>query len=124
MNVFSGGRGMVNLPMESREVTPEELAENFPTVEVLTKWHAGEEADWPPEPQFEESAMPQLRFGVGQKVLCRVGPKEWHSGEIIQTWYREVTWPNGAWAPYKVKLDDGRCIFAPGDMEQIIKAAP
>ena len=45
----SGGRGMMGLPMEPREVTPEELEEEFPTPDVLEKWHRGEEAEWPPE---------------------------------------------------------------------------
>mmetsp|Transcript_10218 Transcript_10218/g.15687 ORF Transcript_10218/g.15687 Transcript_10218/m.15687 type:complete len:119 (-) Transcript_10218:29-385(-) len=117
---------MVALPMEAREVTREELDHEFPTVDVLTKWHAGEEAEWPPEDDLNIGApeMPPLRFNVGQNVLCRVGPTEWHKGVIVQQWYRETTWPAGAWAPYKVALEDGRSIFAPGDMDQIIKAAP
>mmetsp|Transcript_20358 Transcript_20358/g.22777 ORF Transcript_20358/g.22777 Transcript_20358/m.22777 type:complete len:228 (-) Transcript_20358:186-869(-) len=120
----SGGRGMVGLPMESKDVTVADLKEFFPTTEVLRKWHKGEEAEWPPNPEFEDAEMPTLRFNAGQRVQCRVGPTEWHSGIILQTWYRETSWPAGAWAPYKVKLDDGRKIFAPGDMEQIIKLEP
>jgi hypothetical protein len=112
---------MIGLPMEAAEVTLEELRNHIPTVEYLQKWHAGEEADWPPEPEFDESQMPKLRFDLGQRVQCRVGPTEWHSGTIIQLWYRENTWPPGSYAPYKIKLDDGRNIFAPGDLEQIIR---
>ena len=112
---------MFGLPMNASEVTLEELCENFPTEEYLRKWAAGEEAEWPPEPEFDDSLMPQLRFAVGAKVLCRVGPEDWFPGTIIQKWYREDTWPKGAWAPYKVELDDGRKIFAPADLPQIIK---
>jgi hypothetical protein len=114
---------MFGLPLEANEVTLEELQENFPTEEYLRKWAAGEEAEWPPEPpdDFDESRMPSLRFEVGTKVLCRVGPQEWFGGTIVQKWYREQTWPQGAWAPYKVELDDGRKIFAPADLPQVIK---
>ena len=122
--IGSGGRGMLGLPMEAKDVTTEELHECFPTDDYLSKWHRGEEAEWPPEPEFDESSMPELRFEVGTKVLCRVGASEWHGGTILQQWYREESWPQGAWAPYKVELDDGRNIFAPGDLEQIIKRRP
>jgi hypothetical protein len=29
-----------------------------------------------------------------------------------------------AFAPYKIELDDGRNIFAPGDMDQVIRRDP
>lgn len=115
---------MMGLPMEAKEVTVEELKESFPTEDVLRKWHNGEEAEWPPEPELNEDKMPTLRFEVGTKVLCRVGATEWHGGTVLQKWYREQSWPPGAWAPYKIELDDGRNIFAPGDLDQIIKLAP
>jgi hypothetical protein len=115
---------MFGLPLEANEVTLEELQENFPTEEYLRKWFRGEEAEWPPEPEFDDERMPTLRFDVGTKVLCRVGPDAWHAGTIVQKWYREESWPQGAWAPYKVLLDDGRNIFAPGDLPQIIKERP
>lgn len=112
---------MLGLPMMADEVTMEELREDFPTEDVLRKWHRGEEAEWPPEPEFDEARMPQLRFDIGDKVECRVGPSEWHAGTVMQRWYRESTWPNGAWAPYKILLSDGRNIFAPGDLDAIIR---
>jgi len=118
----------MGLPMEAKEVDPEELKNIFPPREILEKWHRGEEAEWPPEPEWEEGAMPSglppLRFAVGQKVLCRVGAEDWGPGTIVQLWYRESHWPPGSWAPYKIKLDDGRDIFAPGDLDQVIKANP
>jgi len=122
----SGGRGMLGLPMEAKEVTEEELTSAFPTKNVLEAWHRGEDADWPPEPkeETEENVLPDLRFEVGTRVMCRIGPDPvtgWTRGEITQLWYREASWPPQAWAPYKVKLDDGRDIFAPGDMDQVIK---
>ena len=111
--------------MEAKEVTKEDLAASFPTKEVLEKWHRGEDADWPP--MGAEPQMPQLRFDIGTRVLCRIGPNaetDWAPGQIILLWYRESSWPPGSFAPYKIKLDDGREIFAPGDMDQIIKRAP
>jgi hypothetical protein len=113
---------MLGIPMSSKEVTEEEVAEVFPPEEVLRKWFAGEDVDWPPEE--EDAALPTLRFDVSQKVWCRIGPDPvtgWAKGTVVQLWYREQSWPEGSWAPYKVRLEDGRDIFAPGDMDQIIK---
>jgi hypothetical protein len=109
----------------------EELKDNFPTVDYLRKWFNGEQAEWPPDLDDDEEdegvpmvgRMPNLRFEVGTAVQCRVGPEEWFPGIITQKWYRENTWPQGAWAPYKIRLTDGRDIFAPADLPQIIKAA-
>ena len=113
---------MIGLPMEAREVTKEELEAMFPTTEVLEKWHKGVDADWPPTE--EPGEMPTLRFSVGTRVQCRIGPdatKDWASGTVSLLWYRETSWPPGSFAPYKITLDDGRDIFAPGDMDQIIR---
>jgi hypothetical protein len=116
---------MMGLPMEAHEVTEEDLKHHFPPPEVLGKWHRGEEAEWPPMDDNDDGdALPQLRFEVGQRVFCRVGPDPttgWAPGTVVQLWYREPNWPNGSWAPYKIKLDDGRFIFAPGDMDQVIR---
>jgi len=122
----SGCNGIFGLPMEAKEVTKEELQNNFPTKEVLEKWHAGEDADWPPMDD-QPAEFPELRFDLGTRVLCRIGPdatKDWAPGKIIQLWYREPGWPPGSFAPYKIELDDGRNIFAPGDMDQVIRKAP
>lgn len=114
--------GAFGLPMSAHEVTLEELQGKFPTSEVLEKWYNGEDADWPPMEQME---LPELRFDVGKKVLCRIGPdieKDWAPGTITQLWYAEENWPPGSFAPYKIKLDDGRFIFAPGDIDQVVRA--
>lgn len=112
----SGGQGMIGLPMEAKEVTDEEIEQHFPPHRILEKWYKGEEAEWPePEP---------LRFIVNQKVLCRVGPTSWAPGTVQQLWYREPSWPPQSFAPYKIRLDDGRDIFAPADMDQVIRLNP
>lgn len=111
---------MVGLPMEAKDVTLQELDNAFPPPDVLEKWFLGEEVEWPPmdEPSTD------LRFDIGTEVVCRVGPTDWAPGRVIQLWYREASWPDGAFAPYKIKLDDGRDIFAPADLDQIIKLNP
>jgi hypothetical protein len=122
---ISGCNGIFGLPMEARDVTKDDLKDRFPTVDVLEKWYAGEDADWPP--MEEEPELPELRFQVGTRVFCRVGPdaiKDWLPGTIVLLWYREPKWPMGSYAPYKIQLDDGRNIFAPGDMDQVIRLQP
>ena len=120
----AGGRGMMGLPMEAHEVTIEIIKENFPYGDVLEKWSKGEEAEWPPMDMMTDQ-LPDLRFDVGQKVECRVGPDEvtgWAKGTVAQQWYREQGWAEGSFAPYKIDLDDGRAIFAPGDVDMVIRA--
>lgn len=121
---------MMGLPAESKDVLKEDLLEGFPTKEVLEKWSRGEEAEWPPfdddEDFADEANQPTLRFEVGEKVECRIGPDEvtgWAKGSVMQLWYREQGWPPNSWAPYKIQLDDGKCIFAPSDLDQIIRKA-
>ena len=106
---------MFGVPMEAQEVTEKDIQNAFPTTDVIEKWHKGEDAEWPPDEPIV------LRFYVGSYVLCRVGPTEWAPGQVIQLWYREPNWPQGSFAPYKIKLEDGREIYAPADMDAIIK---
>ena len=101
---------MFGVPMEAQEVTEKEIKAAFPTPDVIEKWHKGEDAEWPPEDEPIE-----LRFYVGMHVLCRVGPTDWAPGKVLQLWYREANWPPGSFAPYKIKLEDGREIYAPID---------
>jgi len=109
---------MMGLPMEAKEVTEEELQHVFPPAEILEKWYRGEDAEWPVEEPLE------LRFEVGFQVLCRVGPTEWAPGVVKELWYREPSWPEGSFAPYKIRLGDGRDIYAPADVDQIIRLNP
>jgi hypothetical protein len=106
---------MFGVPMEAHEVTEKEIKEGFPTPDVIEKWQKGEDAEWPPDEPIE------LRFHIGSFVLCRVGPTEWAPGHVFQLWYREPHWPPASFAPYKIRLEDGREIYAPADMDQIIR---
>lgn len=64
---------------------------------------------------------PALRFQVGQKVECKVGPgpSDWEAGTITRLRYMEPDWERPA--PYQILLDDGRYIFAPEDTEAVIR---
>ena len=80
--------------------------------------------DWPPlDNIYEEDKIweepeiqrPPLRFRVGQRVECRIGPNPvtgWASGKIIKLWYQEPSWPPDSWVPYKVLLDNGNFFCA------------
>jgi len=123
-----GKTGMTGIPMESHEVTQEDVMQFFPTEDVLSAWARGEEMEWPPyidddedDGEMNPDTFPKLRFEIGTRVKCRVSQDSWSAGKIIQLWYREPHWPKMSWAPYKILLDDGRNIFAPGDSDQIIR---
>eukprot|EP00984_Skeletonema_dohrnii_P020804 scaffold10223_cov96-Skeletonema_dohrnii-CCMP3373.AAC.12 len=83
-----------------------------------TKGSIGEDID------SEILAVPELRFKVGQRVICRVAGPEgicWAHGWVIRIWYRDASWPEensiDDWAPYQIELDDdeGTKVFAPFD---------
>lgn len=59
-----------------------------------------------------------LRFNVGQRVLCKFGGESWARGKIVDFWYHEP-WMHQA-APYQVELDDGRLISVPIDTDEVI----
>ena len=63
-----------------------------------------------------------MRFAVGDRVCCRVGESEWAPGRIAKLSYREEHWPRGRVAPYQVQLDDGQHIFAPHDIDDLIRS--
>mmetsp|Transcript_11593 Transcript_11593/g.31240 ORF Transcript_11593/g.31240 Transcript_11593/m.31240 type:complete len:270 (-) Transcript_11593:256-1065(-) len=93
----------IKVGLEAHQVDYPDLQEALPPVEVITSWSQGEDAK-----------SPELRFANGLKVQCRVGADPvtgWAAGTIVALWYREEAWPSGAYAPYQIKLDDGRLIF-------------
>ncbi|GMH65252.1 hypothetical protein TrVE_jg12774 [Triparma verrucosa] len=125
----SGGRGQFGIPCESREVGEEELDEFCPPVDVFTEWYNGNSVEWSPfqDDEYDMNDEQALRFRVGTLVQCRVGADPvtgWANGHITELFYRENNWPPGQMAPYKVALDDGRNIFAPQDIPEVIRARP
>jgi len=128
----SGGQGMFGIPSEVKDVSKEDIDHFAPTEDIFKAWHKGEAAEWPPDVEdggmglggdLDSMELPKLRFEIGTKVLCRVGPnpEDWLPGEVIELWYKEPNWPPDSFAPYKIKLENGSNIFAPGDMDQIVK---
>lgn len=48
----------------------------------------------------------KLRFQIGDKVECMIGPQMWGTGRIVKLLYRENDWPPSKQsAPYQIKLD-------------------
>jgi hypothetical protein len=74
--------------------------------------------------EAESTTFGTPRFPTGTRVSCRMGPdpnQDWAQGTIIQLWYRESKWPTMSFAPYKIRLDDGQFIFAPADIDRVIR---
>lgn len=114
-----GGRGVFGLPFAPEELSQEDMDELFPDEETLSKWKAGEKVTWP--------KAPELRFDIGARVECRVGPhpeKGWAPGRVIRLYYSEESWPPNMVAPYQIALHDGRLIFAPQDVDEVIRLRP
>ncbi len=60
--------------------------------------------------------MAELRFHLGDTILCNLGPSGWKPGRIIALHYREPDWPADRVAPYQVLLDaDHALIYVPED---------
>lgn len=113
------GKGMFAIPLAPDEIAEEELRDFFPDEEVLTQWKRGKKARWPP--------LPPLRFKLGDRVECRIGPhpvKGWAPGRVTKLYYSEPNWPPNMIAPYQVALHDGRLIFAPQDVDHVIRLRP
>jgi G3E family GTPase len=61
-----------------------------------------------------------LRFGVGTRVECNTGETAWKVGTVVK-----IGWDTGTGvAPYQVKLDSGDLIFAPADVDDLVRKAP
>ncbi|KAL9178403.1 hypothetical protein ACHAXT_000050 [Thalassiosira profunda] len=66
---------------------------------------------------------PDLRFEVGDRVRCRVGPEEdaMMDGTVIQLWYtQKAGFADGHIVPYQIQLDEGDKIFSPVDDDYCI----
>jgi hypothetical protein len=58
-----------------------------------------------------------LRFTVGARVECNCGT--WKPGTITKLFYSQKSFPEGMCVPYQVKLDEGKSIFAPADVDPL-----
>lgn len=103
----------LGIPKTAVEVMAQDIEELLADSSVnLESWQKGEE-------------FSNLRFELGDRVECRIGEDAitgWAAGSVLQLMYRESNWPPGVFAPYQIQLDDGRQIFAPHDIDQVIRA--
>ena len=74
-------------------------------------------------PENIQKKVDELRFGLGDPVLCRTGRTEWTPGTIVGLMYRDANMAPGVVAPYQVQLEaDGGLIFAPADDNEVIRS--
>ncbi|MEM1416834.1 MAG: hypothetical protein AAGH15_18195 [Myxococcota bacterium] len=67
--------------------------------------------------------MSELRFKVGDAVMCNLGPDGWKLGQVIALHYREAPWPPDQAAPYQVALEeDHTLIYVPADDARLCRA--
>ena len=64
----------------------------------------------------------KLRFNIGTRVECYC-MSQWLEGTVVKQWYKEPTWPaEKPPVPYQVNLDAGPFIFAPQDIDLVIRS--
>ena len=73
------------------------------------------------EAGFECSLTPR-RFRDESGELFVAGSFE--PGTIVALWYTQCSFPAGKCAPYQIRLNDGRMIYAPMDKDHVIRADP
>ena len=59
---------------------------------------------------------------VSTRVECKMG-SGWFPGSVNRVWWREPGWKDRPTAPYSVRLDDGRFVFAPCDSDVVVRKA-
>ena len=74
-------------------------------------------------PELNAKRLKKLRFAIGDRVECNTGIGGWGAGSVINLMYRDDSFPPGDVAPYQVQLDDGDLIYAPADVDELIRAA-
>jgi len=68
--------------------------------------------------EARDKRFKNLRFKVGDRVECNTGKPVWPGGTVVK-----IGWNTGnGIAPYQVKLDQGDLIFAPADVDDLIRA--
>jgi len=74
-------------------------------------------------PEAAAKRLKSLRFAVGDAVECNTGASKWTKGKVKALMYREDYMSPGMVAPYQVELDDGSLIYAPEDIDKVIRRA-
>ena len=67
----------------------------------------------------EDFEGPPLRFPVGTRVECRMGSNRWAKGTVVE----QRIFAMNREMPYKIELENGQLIFAPMDMDVVIRRA-
>ena len=67
-----------------------------------------------------DKATTRLRFPIGTRVECNVGPI-YAGGTVTKHFYEQKSFPAGMCAPYQVRLDSGKLVFAPADADRVIR---
>ena len=74
-----------------------------------------------------------LRFRIGDRVECHMGPNCWKLGRVVALMYRDSTMPEGFVAPYQIRLDEAcagyidgytnpdRLIYASDDSDEYVR---
>lgn len=74
------------------------------------------------EPVYDPDTQREPRFAVSTRVECKMG-SGWFPGSVNRVWWREPGWKDRPTAPYSVRLDDGRFVFAPCDSDVVVRKA-
>ena len=64
--------------------------------------------------------VPSLRFGIGDRVECKVG-NDWEPATVMQRYYHEES--STEVVPYQAQLDRGGRVYAPVDDDSVIRSA-
>jgi hypothetical protein len=74
-------------------------------------------------PAYDPDTATPPRFSKNTRVLCKIG-RGWWPGVVSSVWWREPGWRDRPTAPYSVRLEDGRNVYAPLDSDAVVRAAP
>ena len=69
---------------------------------LLDEPRGGQNALWAPA-DHDSCIRAALRFRVGERVTCRVGPDTWAHGTVVAHFHREPAWPEGQYSPYQAR---------------------
>ena len=59
----------------------------------------------------------RLRFGLGDRVLAKVGEGDMQPGEIAGAFVRDASMSEGYCAAYAIRLGNGRVVYAWKDLD-------
>lgn len=73
-------------------------------------------------PQSRQRQLDELRFAVGDRVLCATHDGRWAKAEVVSLMYRDASMSPGLVAPYRVRrLKDGQLFNVEYDEEECVR---